>query len=157
MLEIALFHLNHGLRGEEAERDEKFCRDFAQARKLPIFVERRDVRVLQREEKLSLEEAARKARYLALREGAQRWGASRVALGHTLDDQVETVLMNLIRGTGLRGLSGMRMHSDIFIRPPPDFFKTGNSGIFAGKRGSRLWKTVRIGIFLSFVTEFVSP
>ncbi|NSW75943.1 MAG: tRNA lysidine(34) synthetase TilS [Candidatus Atribacteria bacterium] len=117
LLEIALFHLNHGLRGGEAERDEKFCRDFAQARKLPIFVERRDVRALQREEKLSLEEAARKARYLALREGAQRWGASRVALGHTLDDQAETILMNLIRGTGLRGLSGMRMQSDIFIRP----------------------------------------
>ncbi|MEN3186651.1 MAG: tRNA lysidine(34) synthetase TilS [Atribacterota bacterium] len=116
-LEIALFHLNHGLRGREAERDEQFCRDFAQVRNLSIFVERRAVRVLQQEEKLSLEEAARKVRYLALREGAKRWGASKVALGHTLDDQVETMLMNLIRGTGLRGLSGMRVCSDIFIRP----------------------------------------
>jgi tRNA(Ile)-lysidine synthase len=115
--EIALFHLNHGLRGFEAERDEQFCLTFARDRGLPIFVERSDVGALRLKEGLSLEEAARKVRYALIREIAQKWGASKVALGHTLDDQAETVLMNFIRGTGLRGLSGMRMRSDIFIRP----------------------------------------
>ncbi|MGC8777226.1 MAG: tRNA lysidine(34) synthetase TilS [Candidatus Caldatribacteriaceae bacterium] len=116
-LDVALFHLNHGLRGPEAERDEEFCQAFAKVRGLSIFVKKREVKSFQLKEGLSLEEAARKVRYALLREVAREWGASKVALGHTLDDQAETVLMNFVRGTGLRGLSGMRMRSDIFIRP----------------------------------------
>ncbi|MGQ9472673.1 MAG: tRNA lysidine(34) synthetase TilS [Candidatus Caldatribacteriaceae bacterium] len=122
-LNIALFHLNHGLRGEEADRDEQFCCTFAKWKDLPIFVERREVKAVRIEKKLSLEEAARSVRYTVLREVAKKWGASKVALGHTLDDQIETMLMNLIRGTGLRGLAGMRMQSDIFIRPLLPFSK----------------------------------
>lgn len=132
-LDIALFHLNHGLRGKEAERDEQFCRTFAEWKGLPIFVERREVKIVQLEKKLSLEEAARNVRYTILREVARKWGASKIALGHTLDDQVETILMNLIRGTGLRGLAGMRAQSDIFIRPLLPFSKKEILNFLQGK------------------------
>jgi len=115
--EIALFHLNHQLRGEEAYRDEQFCITFARERGIPLFVERYNVQMLKNLEKLSLEEAARKARYTLLERQAREWKATRIALGHTLDDQVETIVMNLIRGTGLRGLMGMRVKSGSFIRP----------------------------------------
>jgi tRNA(Ile)-lysidine synthase len=94
-------HVNHGLRGAESDADAAFVRDLA---------ERWDVRHL--EARVSprpqgSEEAARRARYEALRSLADECGADRVATAHTADDQAETVLLRLIRGTGLRGLAGM--------------------------------------------------
>lgn len=115
--EMALFHLNHGLRGEEARRDENFCISWAKDKGVPIFVERQDVMSEKTAQRLSLEEAARVVRYQMMREVAQVWGASKIALGHTMDDQGETVLLNVFRGTGLQGLQGMKFKNDIFIRP----------------------------------------
>ena len=86
--EIWALHVNHGLRAE-AETDEKFCR--ALAKKLD----------------LSIEHAARKARYEALAEAAKQVGATKVALGHHLDDQAETFLLNMLRGTRAEGLCGI--------------------------------------------------
>ncbi|MBC7217698.1 MAG: tRNA lysidine(34) synthetase TilS [Candidatus Caldatribacterium sp.] len=116
-VELVLFHLNHKLRGEESERDEAFCVQWAQERNLPIVVERRDVASFHASSRLSLEEAARTIRYEAFRECAARCGASSIALGHTLDDQAETVLMNILRGTGLSGLCGMKPKDGPYIRP----------------------------------------
>ncbi|MEN3202133.1 MAG: tRNA lysidine(34) synthetase TilS [Atribacterota bacterium] len=116
-IELVLFHLNHGLRGKESERDEAFCLQWAQEHSLPIIVERSNVISFHKSSGLSLEEAARTIRYNLLEEYAKRYGASSVALGHTLDDQAETVLMNIIRGTGLSGLCGMKVKDDLYVRP----------------------------------------
>ncbi len=116
-VELVLFHLNHGLRGEESERDEVFCIRWAEERSLPIVVERRDVASFRASSGLSLEEAARTVRYEVFEEFVAKYGASSVALGHTLDDQAETVLMNIIRGTGLSGLCGMRSKEGLYVRP----------------------------------------
>ena len=115
--EIALFHLNHGLREGEAERDERFCISWARDKGVPIFVERREVTNERVAQRLSLEEAARVVRYQVMEEIARNWGATKIALGHTMNDQAETVLLNIFRGTGLNGLQGMKFKEGIFIRP----------------------------------------
>ena len=100
-------HLDHGLRGEESAADARFVA--AEFRRLGLAgtCERADVPAHRRERKLSLEEAARDVRYAFLARVAERHGADAVALGHTADDQAETVLMRLLRGSGLAGLRGM--------------------------------------------------
>ena len=100
-------HLDHGLRGDESAADARFVA--AEFRRLGIAgtCARADVPAYRRERKLSLEEAARDVRYAFLARVAERQGADAVALGHTADDQAETVLMRLLRGSGLAGLRGM--------------------------------------------------
>jgi tRNA(Ile)-lysidine synthase len=112
-----LIHVNHGLRGEEAERDEAFCRELAGRLSLPIEVARLDVAEAARAERRSIEAVARDLRYRFFAEAADRLGATVVATGHTLDDQAETVLMRLLRGAGSRGLTGIRVRRGRFIRP----------------------------------------
>lgn len=109
-LEIGLqvAHLNHGIRGEEAEADAVFIEEVAQEWGLPITVERRDVPAYAAEKRLALEEAARQVRYAFLAQVAHQVGARSVAVGHNADDQVETILMHWLRGAGLAGLRGMR-------------------------------------------------
>ncbi|MDK2896192.1 MAG: tRNA(Ile)-lysidine synthase [Candidatus Atribacteria bacterium] len=115
--ELALFHLNHLLRGWESDRDEKFCVWWAKQKGIPIFVERNEVTSQSEANDYSIEELARKVRYQVMEAVADQWGATRIALGHTLDDQVETVCMNILRGTGLTGLRGMSLQEGRFIRP----------------------------------------
>jgi tRNA(Ile)-lysidine synthase len=112
-----LAHLHHGLRGSAADEDEMFCRALADRLALPISVERRDVRALAREGRLSVEEAGRHARYRFFDRVAARAGADRVAVGHTLEDQAETFLLNLLRGAGPRGLAGIHPRAGLVIRP----------------------------------------
>jgi len=101
-------HLNHELRGDESDADASYVADLAQRLDLPCTVERRDVKAYQRSKRLSLEEAAREVRYRFMAEVAQATGAKAVAVGHTLDDHIETILMHLIRGSGTRGLRGLQ-------------------------------------------------
>ena len=101
-------HLNHGIRGSEADDDAAFVGVLCQEWGIACSIERADVPALARELHLSLEEAARKARYAFLSRTAHRVGATVVAVGHHADDQVETILMHLLRGAGLAGLRGMR-------------------------------------------------
>ncbi|MBI2303251.1 MAG: tRNA lysidine(34) synthetase TilS [Chloroflexi bacterium] len=101
-------HLNHMLRGEEAEADARYVSQLAQTLGLAATVEERDVGAYQRCYGGSLEEAARQVRYTFLSQVAETVGAQKVAVGHTADDQVETILLHLIRGTGLTGLGGMK-------------------------------------------------
>lgn len=101
-------HLNHGIRGSEADDDAAYVGNLCQEWGIACSIERVDVPVLARELHLSLEEAARKARYAFLSRTAHRVGATVVAVGHHADDQAETVLMHLLRGAGLAGLRGMR-------------------------------------------------
>ncbi|MBN2584828.1 MAG: tRNA lysidine(34) synthetase TilS [Planctomycetes bacterium] len=104
--DLVLAHLNHGLR-RTACRDETFVRELARRWALPLMVERADVAAEATRRGVGVEEAARTVRYEFLRQAAEQCGADRVALGHHGDDQAETVLMNFLRGSGLRGLAGM--------------------------------------------------
>ncbi len=105
-LEIAVGHFNHRLRAG-AEADEAFVRDLARAWGLAFFAGVKDVRSEARAGKLNLEETARGLRYEFLRSAAGAWGATRIATGHTMNDQAETFLMRLLRGSGLSGLAGI--------------------------------------------------
>lgn len=112
-------HLNHMLRGEAADEDAAYVSDLAGRLGLPVTVESRDVAAIAREERVSLELAAREARYEFYREVARSTGATRVALGHHAGDQAETVLLRLLRGTGTTGLGGI---------PPVRPLGTGEAG-----------------------------
>lgn len=107
-LQLHVAHLDHGLRGRESRDDALYVSRLAKNLLLPSTIERRDVKEFQRQWRCSPEEAAREVRYGFLAEIAGRVSASCVVVGHTADDQVETILMHLIRGTGTRGLRGLR-------------------------------------------------
>ncbi len=109
---ISAAHLNHGIRGEEADRDEAFVKELCTGLNVPLFTQRADVPLFAREHKLSLELAARKVRYDFLR----RIG-SVIATAHNADDNLETLVLNLARGTSLKGLCGIPPVRDGIIRP----------------------------------------
>lgn len=118
-------HLHHGLRGDEADADAAFVAALAREWGLPATVAREDVSGLAAREGLSLEEAARQARYTFLAEVAAQVGSHTIAVAHHADDQVETVLMHLLRGSGLAGLRGMRPRMPLteyhgLLRRPPE-------------------------------------
>ncbi len=110
-------HLDHGLRGEASASDAGFVHAFAAERGVPCVIERADVNALARERKQSVEVAAREARYQFLARVAEAHGARLVALAHHADDQAETVLLRLIRGTGLQGLRGMQTYDALPAAP----------------------------------------
>lgn len=116
-LKLHLAHLHHGLRGKSAELDVRLVQQLAQKWGLPLTVERVDVAGLARRRKLSLEEAGREARYAFLERTRAAAGANRIALGHHADDAVETFLLNLVRGAGAAGLSGILARRGAIIRP----------------------------------------
>jgi tRNA(Ile)-lysidine synthase len=100
-------HFNHCLRGEASEQDAEYVRLLAKRLGLPCTIEAGDVRTLANQRKLGMEEAARVARYGFFARLSNSLGAAAVAVAHTVDDQVETVVMRILRGTGLAGLRGM--------------------------------------------------
>ena len=104
---LHIAHLNHELRGLESEADAQYVSDLAGSLGLPATIGKRDVAAYRRRRKCSLEEAARELRRAFLARVAGEVGASRIALGHTRDDQVETVFMHILRGTGTAGLRGL--------------------------------------------------
>src|SRR4030067_3134889 len=103
---LVVAHFNHQLR-PEAQLEAEQVRRFAESHGLSFVMGERDGRSFAREQRLSLEEAARVARYRFLFEQTEESGAQAVAVAPTADDQVETVLMHLLRGSGLAGLKGM--------------------------------------------------
>jgi len=106
-LRMAIAHLNHGLRRKDSDRDAEFAADIARRLDLPFYVGQKDVRQFQQSAHLSLEEAARKVRYRFLDEICARYGFNKIAVGHNSNDNAELVLMNLLRGSGPLGLSGI--------------------------------------------------
>ena len=106
-LRLHAAHLDHRLRGEESEADARFVERACGGIDVPVTVDRADVPALRRSRGLSMEEAAREARYAFLSALCERLGADAVATGHTSDDRAETVLMNIVRGAGLAGLRGI--------------------------------------------------
>lgn len=107
-VEVTAAHLNHGLRGESAEEDARFAETLAREHGFEFVAGRADVGARVSESGDNLEQAARRARYEFLSEAARRVEAAAVLTGHTLDDQAETVLLRLLRGSGSEGLGGMR-------------------------------------------------
>jgi tRNA(Ile)-lysidine synthase len=106
-LPIVVAHFEHGLRGEESHADRDFVRALAERHDVPFVAESGDVRAFAGARRLSVEDAARHLRRAFLRRTAHERGARAVLLGHTVDDQAETLLLNLLRGAGPRGLGGM--------------------------------------------------
>lgn len=100
-------HLNHQLRGAESEADAEHVSNLAKSLGLPLAVDRQDVAAYRAQRHCSLEEAARELRYGFLARVAGEVGANRIATGHTRDDQVETILMHILRGAGTSGLRGL--------------------------------------------------
>lgn len=117
-IRIGLAHLNHMLRGSHALADETFVREFAGEHNLELEVEKKDIAEVAKTQRLCVEEAGRNARYDFFTRVARERGFHRVALGHHRDDNVEQVLMNLVRGAGPRGLRGIPpVRQKKFIRP----------------------------------------
>ncbi|MFL6282991.1 MAG: tRNA lysidine(34) synthetase TilS [Pyrinomonadaceae bacterium] len=112
-VELTAAHLNHGLRGESAEDDVRFAEALAREHGFEFVSARADVGRRASESGDNLEQAARRARYEFLADAARRAGASAVLTGHTLDDQAETVLLRLLRGSGSEGLGGMRPEREL--------------------------------------------
>ncbi len=110
---LHIAHLNHMLRGADAEADAAFVAGLAREWHIPVTIETRDVASLAEERRMSIEEAARGARYAFLAQVAHQMDAHIIAVAHHADDQVETVLMRLLRGTGLMGLRGMQYTIDV--------------------------------------------
>ena len=116
-LSLAVFHMDHMLRGEESARDAEFVRELADDLGLPARVMAVDVRRETGGGRLSPQDAARTVRLDRLLDFADEWGADRVAVGHTADDQVETFLMRVVQGAGLTGLAAIGPVSGKIIRP----------------------------------------
>lgn len=125
---VAAAHLNHRLREGAAERDEQFVRELCAGLGVPLEVEACDVAAEAAASKKGIEETARQARYAFLERVAEREGAAYVALGHTADDQAETVLHRVLRGTGLAGLAGMPARRPLSQRGPLRTSEPENSG-----------------------------
>lgn len=106
-LTLKVAHLNHSFRGKEAQREAQFVEKMSQKLELPFEVKTLDVPAYKKEHSLSSQEAARVIRYRFLEDVKKRFCASKIALGHNADDQAETMVMWLLRGTGLKGLGGM--------------------------------------------------
>ncbi len=114
-LDLVACHINHMLRGEEADRDEKFCRDFCDKYGIKIVVLRVDVAKIAEENKESIELCARKIRYDFFEKYAGTNG--KIATAHTLNDSLETMLFNMMRGTALKGLCGIPEKRGNIVRP----------------------------------------
>lgn len=112
-LKIHAAHLNHCLRGDEADADEQFCRELCDELGVPFVSEKADVKAVAKSGRMSIELAARQVRY----EFLERCGTGLIATAHTADDNLETVIYDLSRGTGLAGLCGIPVRRDRFIRP----------------------------------------
>jgi tRNA(Ile)-lysidine synthase len=106
-IRLHIAHLNHQIRGVESQADAEYVSNLAGSLGIPITIDRQDVAAYRTERKCSLEEAARELRYAFFARVARKVGAHRIAIGHTRDDQVETILMHILRGTGITGLCGL--------------------------------------------------
>jgi tRNA(Ile)-lysidine synthase len=116
-ISLHIAHLDHMFRGEGSAGDARFVAELARSLGIPSTIERRDVPSYCAERGLSAQRGAREVRYSFLEEVARTVGAGRIAIGHTASDQAETVIMRMIRGAGLAGLSGIPPKRDHIIRP----------------------------------------
>jgi tRNA(Ile)-lysidine synthase len=132
--ELGLAHINHMLRGKESERDEEFIKKLALRLHLQFYIKKVDVKKIGLDKGLSIQHAGREARYGFFNQVMTEYGYNKIAIAHTLDDQIETFLLRALKGTGLRGLSSIPIKRDAIIRP---FLNTYRADIakYAGLHG----------------------
>ncbi len=124
-LTLAAIHIHHGIRGKEADKDAEFSQKISEKYGIPFYLEKINVPEIAKREKISLELAGRQSRYSIFRNFLQKLNFCKVATGHHLDDQAETILMRIIRGSGSTGLAGIvPIRENIFIRPLLSISKT---------------------------------
>ena len=114
---IHALHCNFHLRGEESDRDERFCEDLCLKKNIPFHRIHFDTLMYAETHKMSVEMAARELRYRYFEQLRKDIGAEGICVAHHQDDTVETVLLNLVRGTGLRGLTGIQPRNGAILRP----------------------------------------
>ena len=114
----AAVYVNHGLRPDEALKEKNLVESAANDLRIDFFTGSLDVKGLAAKQKISIEHAARLLRYDFFEKTAREWGATKIAVAHTADDQAEEILLRLIRGTARKGLSGMKtLRDNRIIRP----------------------------------------
>ena len=116
-INLGAMHVNHMIRGEEADKDEKFCRKLCLQLEVDYHTVKRDVPSFAKNDKISIEEAAREIRYKELARVQKKFRYDKIATAHNCSDNAETVFLNLIKGTGLKGLSGIPIVRGNIIRP----------------------------------------
>ncbi|MBI5328776.1 MAG: tRNA lysidine(34) synthetase TilS [Deltaproteobacteria bacterium] len=137
-ISILVVHLNHCLRGKESDRDEAFVKGIAKKMGVKFIYKRVDIRSLVKKGD-SLQDVAREARYLFFEETAKKYRADKIATGHNMDDQAETVVSRFLRGAGLNGLSGILPKRGKYIRPLLDVSRKEIEE-YAAKNGLRFVK-----------------
>ncbi len=115
-IKIFVAHVNHMIR-ENAKKDEEYVKDFCQKNNIEIFIKHEDVNKKSKTEKKGLEEAGREVRYKFFDEVLKKTNSNKIAIAHNLNDNCETIIMNIIRGTGIKGLKGIEPKRENYIRP----------------------------------------
>ena len=116
-LSLSVCHVNHLLRGSEADRDEDFVRDFCKKNSIPFYLLRCDVSALSKEKGIGFEECGREVRYAFFNETIDKLGGGKIATAHTLSDRCETLIFNIARGTSPSGISSIAPMRENVIRP----------------------------------------
>ena len=116
-IEIVAVHIHHQLRGTEADHDEALCKELCEKLKVDFHAVKVNVKSFAKANKLSIEEAARFLRYGEFRSAAEKTGCNKILTAHNMNDNTETVLLNLFKGAGLAGISGIPIERQNIIRP----------------------------------------
>ncbi len=116
-IKLGAFHLNHKLRGTDSENDLIFCRELCANISVDFYSANKNLKQFAKKNKFSIEEAGRKIRYEQLNKTAKKNNFNKIATAHIADDNSETVLLNLIKGTGLKGVAGIPIKRGNIIRP----------------------------------------
>lgn len=116
-IELGAMHINHRLRGADSETDQKFCNLLCKKYKVNFYTKNRNVKAFASKNKISVEEAGREIRYKELKLAAQKYNYNKIATAHNSSDNAETILLNLFKGTGIDGISGIPVSRDNIIRP----------------------------------------
>jgi tRNA(Ile)-lysidine synthase len=135
---LSVVHFNHKLRGKASDADEKFVADLAKHNNLPFFVAREDINSKSKKERSNLEDVARRARYAFFERLISEKHLDQIAVAHTADDQAETVLAHIFRGTGLAGLGGIHPEVGNIFRPLLKFRRTELRAYLRSQR--RTWR-----------------
>ena len=135
-IQISAIHVNHNLRGPDSIQDEKFCQFLCKKLDLPLFTFSDNVSDFARKHKYSIEEAGRIIRYKHFDELVKKYNFNKLVTAHTMDDNTESILLNIIKGSGINGLGGIPVKRNYIIRP---LLSVTKSEILSYLRGSS-WK-----------------
>ena len=116
-IQISAVHINHRLRGNEAAADELFCKKICSDLKVELFLIQKNVKVFAKRKKYSIEEAGRIIRYKEFEKISEKEGFDKIATAHNANDNTESVLLNISRGSGMAGMSGIAVKRNKIIRP----------------------------------------